>query len=94
MHLLESSPKHSSKYTTPFEILVSTNTTHVPSTIKALELELKQLLEHLTYAYWCTNFIVLASAQVVCSKACASTRSNPQGVVFAKINSLPKLTIS
>ena len=51
MHHLEASPQHSSKYTPPFETLVSTNNTLVPSTLKASELELKQLAEHLTYAY-------------------------------------------
>ena len=34
VHLLKASPEHSSKYTPPFETLVSTNTTPIPSTVK------------------------------------------------------------
>ncbi|XP_059429103.1 uncharacterized protein LOC132162906 [Corylus avellana] len=51
VHLLESSPQHPSKYPAPFETLVPTNTTFFPSIVKAPKLELKQLLENLTYAY-------------------------------------------
>jgi hypothetical protein len=41
----------------------------------------------------CINFNVLASTQIIYNIVCASTRSNLQGVVFAKTNSLSKLTI-
>jgi hypothetical protein len=51
IHLLESSPKYPSRYTPPFETLIPTNTTFVPSIVQAPNLELKQLPEHLTYAY-------------------------------------------
>jgi hypothetical protein len=51
VHLLEASPKYPSRYTPPFETLVPTNTTLVPSIVQASNLELKQLPEHLTYAY-------------------------------------------
>ena len=51
VHLLEASPKYPSRYTPPFETLVPTNTTFVPSIVQAPSLELKQLPEHLTYAY-------------------------------------------
>jgi hypothetical protein len=51
VHLLEASPPCSSKYIPPFETLLPTSTTLVPSIIKAPNLELKQLPEHLTYAY-------------------------------------------
>ncbi|XP_059455052.1 uncharacterized protein LOC132185274 [Corylus avellana] len=51
VHLLEASPPRSSKYIPPFETLVPTNTTLVPSIIQTPNLELKQLPEHLTYAY-------------------------------------------
>jgi hypothetical protein len=51
VHLLEASPKYPSRYTPPFETLVPTNTTLVPSIVQAPNLELKQLLERLTYAY-------------------------------------------
>jgi hypothetical protein len=51
VHLLEASPKYPSWYTPPFETLVPTNTTLVPSIFQAPNLELKQLPEHLTYAY-------------------------------------------
>jgi hypothetical protein len=51
VHLLEASPKHPSRYTPPFETLMPTNTTLVPSIVKAPNLEMKQLLEHMTYAY-------------------------------------------
>ena len=39
------------------------------------------------------KFNVLASARVMCNIVCASARSNPQGVMFAKTNSLYKLTL-
>jgi hypothetical protein len=51
VHLLEASPKYPSRYTPPFETLVPTNTTLVPSIVQAPNLELKQLPKHLTYAY-------------------------------------------
>jgi hypothetical protein len=51
VHLLEASPKYPSRYTPPFETLIPTNTTLVPSIVHAPNLELKQLPEHLTYAY-------------------------------------------
>jgi hypothetical protein len=51
VHLLEASPKYPSRYTPPFETLVPTNITLVPSIVQAPNLELKQLPEHLTYAY-------------------------------------------
>jgi hypothetical protein len=51
VHLIEASPPHPSKYIPPFETLVPTNTTLVPSTVQAPNLELKQLLEHLIYTY-------------------------------------------
>jgi hypothetical protein len=51
VHLLEASPKYPSRYTPPFETLVPTDTTLVPSIVQAPNLELKQLPEHLTYAY-------------------------------------------
>jgi hypothetical protein len=51
VHLLEASPKYPSRYTPPFETLVPTNTTLVPSIVQVPNLELKQLPEHLTYAY-------------------------------------------
>jgi hypothetical protein len=51
IHLLEASPKYPSRYTPPFETLVPTNTTLVPSIVQAPNLELKQLSKHLTYAY-------------------------------------------
>jgi hypothetical protein len=51
VHLLEASPKYPSRYTPPFETLVPTNITLVPSIVQATNLELKQLPEHLTYAY-------------------------------------------
>jgi hypothetical protein len=51
MHLLEASPKYPSRYTPPFETLVPTNTTLVPSIVQAPNLKLKQLPKHLTYAY-------------------------------------------
>jgi hypothetical protein len=50
VHLLEASPKYPSRYT-PFETLVPTDTTLVPSIVQAPNLELKQLPEQLTYAY-------------------------------------------
>jgi hypothetical protein len=51
VHLLKASPKHPSRYDPPFETFVPTNTTIFSSIVKAPNLELKQLLEHLTYAY-------------------------------------------
>ena len=51
VQLLEASLKYPSRYTPPFETLVPINTTLVPSIVKALDLEMKQLPEHLTYAY-------------------------------------------
>ncbi|XP_059455005.1 uncharacterized protein LOC132185221 [Corylus avellana] len=51
VHLLEASPPRSSKYIPLFKTLVPTNTTIVPSIVQAPKLELKQLPEHLTYAY-------------------------------------------
>jgi hypothetical protein len=50
VHLLKASPKYPSRYTPPFETLMPTNTTLVPSIVQAPDLELKQLPEHLTYA--------------------------------------------
>jgi hypothetical protein len=47
VHLLEASPKYPSRYTLPFETLVPTNT----SIVQTPNLELKQLPEHLAYAY-------------------------------------------
>jgi hypothetical protein len=41
VHLLEASPKYPSRYTPPFETLVPTNTTLVPSIVQAPNLELK-----------------------------------------------------
>jgi hypothetical protein len=41
VHLLEPSPKYPSRYTPPFETLMPTNTTLVPSIVQALNLELK-----------------------------------------------------
>ena len=55
IHLLEASPKYPSRYTPPFETLVTTNTTLVPSIVKGSNLEMKQLPEHLTYAYMGEN---------------------------------------
>jgi len=51
VQFLEASPPHPSKYAPPFESLVPTNTTLVPSTVQAPILELKQLPSHLKYAY-------------------------------------------
>jgi len=51
VQFLEASPPHPSKYAPPFESLVTTNTTLVPSTVQAPILELKQLPSHLKYAY-------------------------------------------
>ena len=51
VHLLETSLPYLSKYIPPFETLVPINTTLVPSTVQTPNLELKQLLEHLTYVY-------------------------------------------
>jgi hypothetical protein len=51
VHSLEALKPYPSKYTPPIETLVPTNTTLVASTVKAPELESKQLPEHLTYAY-------------------------------------------
>jgi hypothetical protein len=41
VHLLETSPKYPSRYTPPFETLVPTNNTLVPSIVQAPNLELK-----------------------------------------------------
>jgi hypothetical protein len=41
VHLLEVSPKYPSRYTPPFETLIPTNTTLVPSIVQAPNLELK-----------------------------------------------------
>jgi hypothetical protein len=51
VQFLEASPPHPSKYAPPFESLVPTNTTLIPSTVHAPILELKQLPSHLKYAY-------------------------------------------
>jgi len=51
VQFLQASPPHPSKYAPPFESLVPTNTTLVPSTVQAPILELKQLPSHLKYAY-------------------------------------------
>jgi len=51
VQFLEASPPHPSKYAPPFELLVPTNTTLVPSIVQAPILELKQLPAHLKYAY-------------------------------------------
>jgi hypothetical protein len=59
VHLLEAFPKYPSRYTPPFETLVPINTTLVPSIVKALTLEMKQLPEHLTYAYLGENKTLL-----------------------------------
>jgi hypothetical protein len=59
VHLLEASPKHPSRYTPPFETLMPTNTTLVLSILKAPNLEMKQLPEHLTYAYLGENKTLL-----------------------------------
>ncbi|KAM2524740.1 hypothetical protein PS1_031435 [Malus domestica] len=48
---LEISKPYPSKYTPPFEHLVSTNSTLVPSIVRAPNLEFKQLPEHLKYAH-------------------------------------------
>ncbi|CAL9025913.1 unnamed protein product, partial [Prunus brigantina] len=47
VHSLEASMPYPSKYVPRFETLVSTNTTLVPSIVRAPDLELKQLLEQL-----------------------------------------------
>lgn len=51
VHSLEASMPYPSKYVPRFETLVSTNTTLVPSIVRAPDLELKQLPEQLKYAY-------------------------------------------
>lgn len=51
LHSLEASKPYPSKYVPLFETLVSTNTTLVPSIVRAPDLELKQLPEQLKYAY-------------------------------------------
>jgi hypothetical protein len=51
VQFLEASTPHSSKYVPPFELLVPTNTTLVPSIVQAPILKLKQVPAHLKYAY-------------------------------------------
>jgi hypothetical protein len=68
VHLLEASPKYPSRYTPPFETLVPTNTTLVPSIVKAPNLEMKQLPEHLTYAYLGENKTLLV---IVAANLCS-----------------------
>ena len=41
IHILKASPKYPSRYTPPFETLVTTNTTLVPSIVKGSNLEMK-----------------------------------------------------
>ncbi|CAL2229932.1 unnamed protein product [Prunus armeniaca] len=47
VHSLEASKPYPSKYVPPFETLVSTNTTVIPSIVRVPDLELKQLPEQL-----------------------------------------------
>ncbi|CAN6547298.1 unnamed protein product [Malus baccata var. baccata] len=69
MESLEISKPYPSKYTPPFEPLLSTNSTLVPSIVKAPNLELKQLPEHLKYAHLGDNetlpMIIVANLSVV-----------------------------